>query len=212
MRIQDIFVQTAKLTLIWLLEHILQGRCSSPEKTRLKFFAGNINSQKTSYSSNRTDETFFKPTESFEITGQVGNVCFLEGLVFFNGKWLLYYGTADSKIAVAEAVMYDYRGMLDQRAKARKEEAMALNERENEEEVFHHTVPRVHQDYLNRVHQKLQDPPKEFPQEQAESNSVETIEAIDEIREEKKLTDAEYIEVSEIESQAGEADVVAEEL
>jgi hypothetical protein len=42
---------------------------------------------------------------------QVGNVVFIEGLVFFKGRWLLYYGTADSKIAVAEAVGYDYRGL-----------------------------------------------------------------------------------------------------
>jgi hypothetical protein len=28
-------------------------------------------------------------------------VCFLEALANFNGKWFLYYGTADSKIAVA---------------------------------------------------------------------------------------------------------------
>jgi predicted GH43/DUF377 family glycosyl hydrolase len=31
----------------------------------------------------------------------VNNVCFVEGLVFFRNQWLLYYGTADSKIAVA---------------------------------------------------------------------------------------------------------------
>src|SRR5690606_20333226 len=49
----------------------------------------------------RTDENFFKPSESYEITGQVNNVCFLEGLVHFKDKWFLYYGTADSKIAVA---------------------------------------------------------------------------------------------------------------
>lgn len=46
----------------------------------------------------------------FEKTGQVGNVCFVEGLVYFNHKWFLYYGTADSKIAVAEAVNYDGYG------------------------------------------------------------------------------------------------------
>jgi hypothetical protein len=70
----------------------------------------------------------------------VGNVCFLEGMVFFKGKWLLYYGTADSKIAVAEAPLYDYRGMVDQRAKARKEAAAIESERsshEEAEEVFH---------------------------------------------------------------------------
>ncbi|MDV3308055.1 MAG: glycoside hydrolase family 130 protein [Cyclobacteriaceae bacterium] len=49
----------------------------------------------------RTDEYFFRPTQPYEITGQVNNVCFLEGLVFFNDTWFLYYGTADSKIAVA---------------------------------------------------------------------------------------------------------------
>lgn len=52
----------------------------------------------------RTDDSFFKPELDFEKTGQVANVCFLEGLVFFQGAWLLYYGTADSKIAVAKAV------------------------------------------------------------------------------------------------------------
>ena len=31
------------------------------------------------------------------------NVCFLEGLVFFRNRWLLYYGTADSRVAVAAA-------------------------------------------------------------------------------------------------------------
>jgi beta-1,2-mannosidase len=45
---------------------------------------------------------FMKPEKPYEINGQVGKVCFAEGLVFFKGKWFLYYGTADSKIAVAE--------------------------------------------------------------------------------------------------------------
>jgi predicted GH43/DUF377 family glycosyl hydrolase len=49
----------------------------------------------------RTENYFFKPEKDYEITGQVGNVCFLEGLVPFQNKWFLYYGTADSKIAVA---------------------------------------------------------------------------------------------------------------
>ncbi|WP_016777231.1 glycoside hydrolase family 130 protein [Anaerophaga thermohalophila] len=51
----------------------------------------------------RTDQWFISPDQPFEITGQVDNVCFVEGLARFNGKWLLYYGTADSKIAVAES-------------------------------------------------------------------------------------------------------------
>ncbi len=49
----------------------------------------------------RLDHYFIKPEKPYEITGQVGEVCFLEGLAQFQGKWLLYYGTADSKIAVA---------------------------------------------------------------------------------------------------------------
>jgi predicted GH43/DUF377 family glycosyl hydrolase len=49
----------------------------------------------------RCDENFFHPDKPYEITGQVNNVCFLEGLVFFRNRWFLYYGTADSKIAVA---------------------------------------------------------------------------------------------------------------
>ncbi len=49
----------------------------------------------------RSDSYFIKPDKPYEITGQVNNVCFLEGLVKYKGKWFLYYGTADSKIAVA---------------------------------------------------------------------------------------------------------------
>lgn len=49
----------------------------------------------------RSTNYFFKPEKEYEITGQVNNVCFIEGLVPFKDKWFLYYGTADSKIAVA---------------------------------------------------------------------------------------------------------------
>jgi predicted GH43/DUF377 family glycosyl hydrolase len=49
----------------------------------------------------RTDHWFLAPDQPFEITGQVNNVCFVEGLAYFKGKWFLYYGTADSRIAVA---------------------------------------------------------------------------------------------------------------
>lgn len=35
------------------------------------------------------------------LEGQINKVCFVEGLVPFRGRWLLYYGTADSRIAVA---------------------------------------------------------------------------------------------------------------
>jgi predicted GH43/DUF377 family glycosyl hydrolase len=50
---------------------------------------------------NRSEQYFIKPDRPYELTGQVNQVCFLEGLAYFNDKWFLYYGTADSKIAVA---------------------------------------------------------------------------------------------------------------
>lgn len=52
---------------------------------------------------NRLEKNFMRPDKSYEITGQINQVCFLEGMVPFRGKWFLYYGTADSKIAVAIA-------------------------------------------------------------------------------------------------------------
>ncbi|QHT70108.1 glycosidase [Rhodocytophaga rosea] len=49
----------------------------------------------------RSDRHFMHPDKDYEINGQVGNVCFVEGMVYHKNKWFLYYGTADSKIAVA---------------------------------------------------------------------------------------------------------------
>lgn len=49
----------------------------------------------------RMENYFMKPEKPYEISGQVNRVCFAEGLVNYKGKWFLYYGTADSKIAVA---------------------------------------------------------------------------------------------------------------
>jgi predicted GH43/DUF377 family glycosyl hydrolase len=49
----------------------------------------------------RLERNFLKPSKPYETTGQVNQVCFAEGLVMFKNKWFLYYGTADSKIAVA---------------------------------------------------------------------------------------------------------------
>jgi predicted GH43/DUF377 family glycosyl hydrolase len=51
----------------------------------------------------RMNTYFIRPEKPYEITGQVNQVCFLEGLTQFKNKWYLYYGTADSKIAVASA-------------------------------------------------------------------------------------------------------------
>lgn len=50
----------------------------------------------------RMDTNFIKPEKPYETTGQVNQVCFVEGLAKYKGNWFLYYGTADSKIAVAK--------------------------------------------------------------------------------------------------------------
>jgi predicted GH43/DUF377 family glycosyl hydrolase len=50
----------------------------------------------------RSDEPFIKPTEAYEKTGQYKEgTTFVEALIPFNGRWLLYYGTADSRVGVA---------------------------------------------------------------------------------------------------------------
>jgi beta-1,2-mannosidase len=49
----------------------------------------------------RLEQNFIFPDQPYEISGQINQVCFVEGLVSFHGKWFLYFGTADSKIAVA---------------------------------------------------------------------------------------------------------------
>lgn len=49
----------------------------------------------------RMDNYFIHPEKDYEKVGEVNEVCFVEGLIYFKGRWMLYYGTADSKIAVA---------------------------------------------------------------------------------------------------------------
>ena len=50
----------------------------------------------------RSSTPFVKPTESYERTGQyTQGTTFVEGLVRFKNRWYLYYGTADSRVAVA---------------------------------------------------------------------------------------------------------------
>lgn len=52
----------------------------------------------------RTDTCILKPTLPHEVTGQYkAGTIFSEGLVYFKGKWYLYYGTADSFVGVAIA-------------------------------------------------------------------------------------------------------------
>lgn len=50
----------------------------------------------------RLDKPFFVPTAPFEKSGQYpAGTVFCEGLVLKGGKWFLYYGCADSRVAVA---------------------------------------------------------------------------------------------------------------
>ncbi|RHJ95050.1 glycoside hydrolase family 130 protein [Parabacteroides bouchesdurhonensis] len=50
----------------------------------------------------RLDRPFYMPESDFEKSGQYpAGTVFIEGLVFFNQKWYLYYGCADSRVAVA---------------------------------------------------------------------------------------------------------------
>lgn len=89
---------------IWLIYNSRNirsvGDSSLPEGT---YAAGYVVLDKTDPTKviQRSDNYFIKPEKPYEINGQVNNVCFLEGLVKYKGKWFLYYGTADSKIAVA---------------------------------------------------------------------------------------------------------------
>ncbi len=51
---------------------------------------------------NRTDTSFLRPSLPHEVTGQYSaGTTFAEALVFFKGKWYLYFGTADSYVGVA---------------------------------------------------------------------------------------------------------------
>jgi len=50
----------------------------------------------------RTEQPFLT-IDPVEAGGQVGNVCFAQGLVLFKGEWLLYLGLADSRVGVATA-------------------------------------------------------------------------------------------------------------
>lgn len=52
----------------------------------------------------RLDQPFMVPEAPFEKSGQYpAGTVFIEGLVYFRDKYLLYYGCADSKVSVAEA-------------------------------------------------------------------------------------------------------------
>lgn len=76
---------------------------NDPELPKFTYAAGQalFDKEKPFKLVDRLDENFIHPEKDYEKTGEVNEVCFVEGLVFFKGQWFLYYGTADSKIAVA---------------------------------------------------------------------------------------------------------------
>ena len=50
----------------------------------------------------RLDKPFYIPESDFEKSGQYpAGTVFIEGMVYFHQKWYLYYGCADSRVAVA---------------------------------------------------------------------------------------------------------------
>lgn len=76
---------------------------NDPGKPKFTYSAGQalFDAQKPYKLLLRTDVDFIRPDKPYEKVGEVNEVCFVEGLVYFKNKWFLYYGTADSKIAVA---------------------------------------------------------------------------------------------------------------
>lgn len=51
----------------------------------------------------RSESSIFQPELEWEKVGQVPNVVFIEGLVRFKSRWLIYYGAADKYVGVATA-------------------------------------------------------------------------------------------------------------
>lgn len=61
----------------------------------------------------RCTESVIEPTEKWEIEDPVRNVTFAEGVVRFKNKWLLYYGTTDKCVGLAE-VLVGQRGYFSE--------------------------------------------------------------------------------------------------
>ena len=51
----------------------------------------------------RATDPFLRPDATADQRGQVDNVCFAQGLVLFQDRWILYLGLADSRIGAAVA-------------------------------------------------------------------------------------------------------------
>jgi predicted GH43/DUF377 family glycosyl hydrolase len=82
----------------------LSGANSDPNYTANSYCAGQMlfSAEDPSKYITRLDKPFMVPTESFEKSGQYpAGTVFIEGLVYFQKKYMLYYGCADSRVSVA---------------------------------------------------------------------------------------------------------------
>lgn len=80
------------------------GANSDPKYTANSYCAGQMlfSAKDPSKFLSRLDKPFMVPTESFEKSGQYpAGTVFIEGLVYFQNKYMLYYGCADSRVSVA---------------------------------------------------------------------------------------------------------------
>lgn len=88
---------------------LYNGKNRTDDKRDERFNAGTYSAGQVLFDLNnpskviaRLDVPFFRPMDDFEKSGQyVDGTVFIEGLAFYEGKWFLYYGCADSKVAVA---------------------------------------------------------------------------------------------------------------
>lgn len=97
-------IQTDKGILL-----LYNGKNQTDDRRDPRFNAGTYSAGQVLFDLNdpykaiaRLDTPFFQPMADFEKSGQyVDGTVFIEGLVFFQDKWFLYYGCADSKVGVA---------------------------------------------------------------------------------------------------------------
>ena len=88
---------------------LLYNGKNNPEKGDPRFNKGTYSAGQVLFDKNdptkvigRLDVPFLRPMEAFEKSGQyIDGTVFIEGLVYFEKKWFLYYGCADSRVAVA---------------------------------------------------------------------------------------------------------------
>ena len=61
----------------------------------------------------RTEQPIFEPVEPYETTGFFAGVVFATGLVAFQGRLLMYYGSSDDKTCMAETSVDELLAMLE---------------------------------------------------------------------------------------------------